>query len=256
VSLLFTALDAVIAVEAPPPTLQQLALLLPPAEPGACPGTTVRFDGHTVDGPEGRTRVDDDAAALEIILALVNRAGIEQCESFAAHCGVVAQEGRALAFPAQSGGGKSTLVAACLADGWSYVSDEALVADWTTGALRPYAKPLTLHRWALQRLQLSGPPAGRQERAVRPEELGAKTAAEPLRLAHVVLSRRGAGSTELVGIDRATAATTLLTHSFNHYRRPVDSVLVVSQLARQAHTWHLRFDDPVEAALLLRSRLG
>lgn len=255
-SLVFTALDAVVAVDAPPPTLQQLAVLLPQAEPGACPGTTIHFDGLTVDGPDGRTEVDDDAAALETILALVNRAGIEQCESFAAHCGVVAHDGRALAFPAQSGGGKSTLVAACLAGGWSYVSDEALVADWTTGALRTYAKPLTLHRWALQRLQLTGPPAGRQERAVRPEELGATTAKGLVRLAHVVIPRPAQGPADLVEVDRAVAATTLLRHSFNHYRRPVESVHLVSELARQASTWDLRFDDPVEAALLLRSRFG
>jgi hypothetical protein len=256
VSLLVTALDAVVRVDAPTQILHQLACLLPQAEDGARPGVTVRFAGQTVDGPDGSTPAADDAAALEIILAVVNRAGIEHCESFAAHCGVIADDGRGIAFPAKSGGGKSTLVAACLRVGWSYASDEALVADWSSGALRAYAKPLTLHRWTLERLHLAGPPAGRQERPVLPQELGAALAEGPLRLAHVVIPRRGAGPALLTAVERGVAATTLLAHSFNHYRRPSDSVLLVSELARRAQVWDLQVDDPLEGALLLRSRLG
>lgn len=255
-SLLLSALDATVSVEAPDALLARLRQLLPHATAGSAPSLVLRWDGHTVSGPLQSTAVDTDAEALEVLLALINRAAIDQCRSWAAHCGVVARGGSALAFPAPSGGGKSTLAAACVASGWEYVSDEALVVDWDTGVLRAYAKPLSLSTWALRRLDLADPPAGRPERPVEPRELGAHAASGPLRLGHIVTLHRRSGRAVLTSSERAAAATSLLRLSFNHYQRPAAAVELVASLARTAQAWTLAYDDPVEAALLLRDRLG
>lgn len=255
-SLLLSALDVTVSVEAPEALLRRLRQLLPAAAAGRAPDLALRWDGQTVTSPAQSTTAGTEPEALEVLLAAINRAAIDQCRSWAAHCGVVTRRGSAVAFPATSGGGKSTLVAACLASGWEYVSDEALVVDWTTGVLRAYAKPLSLSRWALRRLDLPDPPAGRVERPVEPRELGAQAASGPLRLAHIVTLHRRPGEAALSSSDRAVAAMALLRHSFNHYQRPAAAVELVAVLARAAQAWTLDYDDPVDAALLLGGRLG
>ena len=205
----------------------------------------------TVTGPQGSLGGTSDGHALELVLAQVNAAAIAGCAGFAVHAGVVAREGRALALPGVSGAGKSTLVASLLQAGWDYVSDEALVADRDTAALTAYPKPLTLLTWSLQRLGLDPPPAGRQERSLRVSELGAHVAEGPLRLARIVLPRRGPGPAALTPLHRADAAMELLTHSFNHWTDPAGSLRTAAALVRGSDTWTLTYDDPVEAAEIL-----
>ena len=59
------------------------------------------------------------------------------------HAGVVVLGGRALLLPAASGAGKSTLVAALLARGAGYFSDEFALLD-ETGRVHPYPRPLQM----------------------------------------------------------------------------------------------------------------
>ncbi len=71
----------------------------------------------------------DLGRAMTYVVANLNRVAIEEYGGFAVHAGVVTKEGRTLAFPTRSGGGKSTLTAAFLLNGWDYVSDESLCVD-------------------------------------------------------------------------------------------------------------------------------
>ena len=205
----------------------------------------------TVDGPQGPLQTGSAAHALELVLSQLNHCALARCPGFAVHAGVVARDGAALALPASSGAGKSTLVAALLQAGWDYVSDEALVADWATGELLPYPKPLTLLAWSLERLGLAAPPTGRDERSLDVCELGARVAGPPLRLAHVVVPRRGPGPAALSPLHRAQAAQVLLENSFNHWTDPPAALRTVAALVRGAQTWTLETDDPVEAARVL-----
>lgn len=59
------------------------------------------------------------------------------------HAGVVAVAGRAIVLPAVSGGGKTTMVAALLAEGAKYLSDEFAVVD-PMGRVHPYPRNLAI----------------------------------------------------------------------------------------------------------------
>ena len=149
-------LDSVVDVTAPPEVAEPLTDLLHEISrtgsdgldrPTAEVRVTADVDGYVVDDGGSPARARDLEEVLELLLAVVNRTAVLQCRDFAAHAGVVASDGTAVAFPARSGVGKSTLVGACLQQGWAYVSDEALVVRPSTD-VRPYAKPLSLHTWS------------------------------------------------------------------------------------------------------------
>lgn len=213
------------------------------------------LDRFVVHAPGGARSVPDAAAALEVLLEVLNRLVLAQCRDFAVHAGAVARDGRVVALPAVSGGGKTTLTAALLRDGWEYVSDEALVID-AAGRVRPYPKWLSMHTWTLDRLALSSPPRGRDERAVPVQELQAVVAGGELRVALVVLTQRRVGPPETVSLDRAQAAAELLRCSFNHYEDPVARVALTATVLRDAAAVRLALDDPVRAAAHLSDVLA
>jgi hypothetical protein len=61
------------------------------------------------------------------------------------HAGVVGVNGRGVVLPAPSFAGKSSLVAALVAEGASYYSDEFAVLD-SEGRVHPYPRPLSIRR--------------------------------------------------------------------------------------------------------------
>ncbi|MEO9240184.1 MAG: hypothetical protein ABI418_19075, partial [Jatrophihabitantaceae bacterium] len=60
------------------------------------------------------------------------------------HAGVVLGRAGVLAFPGQSGLGKSTLTAALVRAGFGYLSDETLALQRRTGRVARFARPLGL----------------------------------------------------------------------------------------------------------------
>lgn len=192
------------------------------------------------------------AQAVAELVAYLNATALSKVDSLAVHAGVVARDGRAVAFPAPSGAGKSTLVAACLRAGLAYVSDEALCLDWADGAVHPYPRPLSVSAWACTLLGIPGPEPGMLERFVTPDELSAKLATEPLSLAHLVLLDRQQGvSAELRPATRQEAAAALLERSFTHWKRPERAFELAHHLAGAAQPWRLTLGDPRAAAPLL-----
>jgi hypothetical protein len=77
------------------------------------------------------------------LVADLNRNAIDQYKGFAAHSGVIGVNCHAIALPAESKGGKSTLTAAAVREGFTYVSDESLCLDLDTARVEPYPKPIT-----------------------------------------------------------------------------------------------------------------
>ena len=100
---------------------------------------------------------------------------------------MVAIGDRAIAFPSVSGNGKTTLTAACLLSGFSYISDEALVLDGD-GAVIPYPKPLALSKWSCETL---GIPEEGEETLVTAADLGADVAQGGIRVTDVVVAEFG-----------------------------------------------------------------
>lgn len=98
------------------------------------------------------------------------------------HAGVVAWRGRAIVIPGRSRTGKSTLVAALVAAGATYLSDEYAVFD-ARGRVHPYPKPLSL------RAADDGPP-----RSIPFHELGGTVGTAPLPVGLVVVSEYRPGA--------------------------------------------------------------
>lgn len=129
--------------------LSAVHAILPPGwQPGARERIMARFaltsdgrlieDGETVPLPPGDSIV---VGALDsAIRALVS---FEARANTFVHAGVVAREGWALVIPGASFSGKTTLVAALVAAGLEYFSDEFAVLD-SDGLVHPYPKPLSM----------------------------------------------------------------------------------------------------------------
>ena len=121
--------------------------VLPPGwRPGDCDAveTRVELRGNRVlvDGEVFRWIRRKEA--MDVIDAAVrSRVSVLAPEHVFVHAGVVAHRGGALVLPGRSLAGKTTLVAALVAQGAAYLSDEFAVLD-AEGAVHPYPKPLSL----------------------------------------------------------------------------------------------------------------
>lgn len=247
-STVFAVLDALVAVEGPTDLLDALAHHLgAPSRAAANAWLRVEPDG-TARGSDGV--LGGPGPALASALIALNAIALARCRGLALHAGVVADGARALALPGVSGTGKSTLVAACLQRGLTYVSDEALVLDRSTGAVRPYPRPLGLAPWTVRHLGLAVP-VTLPEAHVPPASLTSRVAEGRLALAHVVVPVRASEPPSLAPVHRASAAQVLLQRAFNHFEDPVGSLGLVVDAVRAAECWQLDYDDPVSGAELL-----
>ncbi|HTC68961.1 MAG TPA: hypothetical protein VK662_05275 [Acidothermaceae bacterium] len=259
-----------VTVAAPDATLTEVHRLWQPfVRPANDRPPAVTFQvGRAADptDPAGPAVVHVDSI-VELATAL-NRFALSVCPYLAIHAGVVRSSEGAIAFPAQSGAGKSTLTAACVRAGFGYISDEALCLSYDDNRVEPYPRPLALSAWSIRAV---GGAAGKAEhddvfgeRLHSPEEFLqhqaelTRTAADqrPM-LRHVVVPERATTSEiHLEPLHRADAVALLLRLSFNHFKRPLDAFAVTVAAVRVAQTWVLRYDNPVEAALVLRRELG
>ena len=201
-------------------------------------------------------RSDSWTEVFDPVLAEINRRAIEEMDYFGTHAGVVSIGDRTIAFPADSGEGKSTLVAACLQAGFEYVSDEALCLDYGDASVISYPKPLNLSRWSLERLGLSVEEEVTTKVPVAPTELGAIAVLLPRMLTDVVLLERMSGTPSLERLPTSSAMAALLTASFNHYKRPAETYALISKVASATRASKIAYDEPKRAARLLLTTFG
>jgi hypothetical protein len=219
-------------------------------------------DGHRrlYRGQRRLLRTPTWARVFNDLVGEVNGIAVERCRYLAIHAGVVASPTGAIAFPGASGAGKSTLTAACVLEGLSYVSDEALCLDLDSGLVIPYPKPLGLSAWTREILGVpdAAPPfaAGGRKAVVPAEDLGAVAGPGPLRLASLVVPERNPGQARLTELTRGEVVFTLLRSAFNHYTRPEAAFRVATRVAVGCRAWRLRFEDPLEAAQLVLRELA
>ena len=117
------------------------------------------------------------------------------------HAGVVGCDAGAIVLPANSGSGKTSLVAALIQRGARYYSDEVALID-TAGRVLPYPRPLFRRH------------DGRQ-RPVLATSLGARIGSEPLPIRSIVALRYDPRETlTLHPITSAEAVLLLLRHTF------------------------------------------
>jgi hypothetical protein len=228
-------------------------------------------DGGVDDGGVDDGGVDDgelvaldngsdisDSKRLATFAVAVNASALDRAPDFAVHCAVVACGQTAVAMPATSGVGKSTLTAACLRVGFSYVSDEALCLRQPDGRVVPYPRPIALSPWSAHAVEAPTPgvEAG-EELLFTAVDLGSRVAADKLRVRHIVLlDRHPAGPPAIREAARPAAITRLLELSFNHYRRPAGAVQLAAAVVADAAVWTLGYSEPLAAARLLWSAFG
>lgn len=220
---------------------------------------TVGTDGPGFDLCQGDDRIRGEptvAALIATLVAELNRIALANFDGLAVHAGVVGRGGRVIAFPAESGRGKSTLTAASVLSGFDYVSDEALCLDLDTRAVTAYPKPLGLTSWSLARLGIDPAPAATEEGGfVAVDEIGGRLASGPLEIGALVLTDIRPGPAQLSQLSRSEAASTLIRHSFNHYKHPKASFELATAVAARSRAWRLTYDDPHEAVRVLKERL-
>lgn len=215
-----------------------------------------------VTGSENETRVlhrgcyrqasnESGADILPDLIALINQVAIGEVKQFATHASVVARKERLIAFPAESGGGKTTLAAAAILSGFSYVSDEALIFD-DSGLVVPYPKPLALSEWSCESLGLTPAPG---ESLFTPADLGGSTFTGRAELTDLVISQYGDREPSLEPRPASEAVSQLIGNSFNHYKHPERAFRLSTSVARKVRVWRLDYRDPVEAQRLLAETL-
>jgi hypothetical protein len=110
-------------------------------------------------GSEFIGRAHSKAFAIETLLWHLNGATVDRADPFVVlHAGGVTLEGVGVIISGPSGAGKTTLTAALLRGGFSYLTDEALAIDPATSLLHPYAKALSIKRGSWDLLADLRPP--------------------------------------------------------------------------------------------------
>lgn len=200
-------------------------------------------------------RVTVQGPAVQLLPALVstiNRTAVEESPELAIHAGVVTIGDYTIAFPSASGNGKTTLTAACLLSGFSYISDEALVLD-DSGSVIPYPKPLALSKWSCETLGIA---AEGEETLVTAADLGAVVAQGANQVTDVVVAEFGHPGEELVPLPKSETVPVLLGLAFNHFKDPARAFRIATDVASSTRVWNLKYSHPLRAALYLRDRLG
>ncbi len=159
------------------------------------------------------------------------------------HAGVVAVDGRAIVIPGPSMAGKTTLVAALVRAGATYLSDEYAVLD-TGGLVHPYPR----------RLSVRGA-TGRREVPVT--ELGGHAATTPLPVVLVAsITYRPDAAWSVRSVDGATGAGALIANAVAARTRSTEVLQAVGTVARAATHMAGERGDAAAAAEALTATLA
>jgi hypothetical protein len=176
---------------------------------------------------DGTGRVPQ-AVDLEVALGFLE-SHVRNCvarwapERIFVHAGVVAHGGRALLIPGDSFSGKTTLVAALLRAGATYLSDEFAVLD-ADGLVHPYPKRLWL------RSNTGGPTA-----EVQAGDLGGSMAEGPMPVALVAATSYVPGASwDPSPLSAGDAVLTLMGHTVPAQERPAEALRFLRRVTERS----------------------
>jgi hypothetical protein len=156
------------------------------------------------------------------------------------HAGVVEVGGRAIVLPGRSHSGKTTLVAALVAAGATYYSDDCAVID-RRGLVHPYPQPLGM-RSATRIVQVQTPI----------DVLGGRAGTTPVPIALVAaMTFRGEISLSVEPMRPAETALSLFEHTFGPRRDPATTMRALGAAARLARGLRGSRGDAADAAAAL-----
>jgi hypothetical protein len=176
-------------------------------------GRIVTVDGSVV------VRTPAPGVAFTNLVFELNQLAITTTAGVRMHAGAVTIGPGAVVIAGAMGAGKSTLTAGLVRRGAGYLTDEVAAFRPGTREVRPYAKPVSLHRPPppLQDLWVPERPVAMLVGAtgLLPPTAVGSVAAAPAPLRAVVLPRYVAGaSTTSTRLDAATALTEAAAHTF------------------------------------------
>jgi hypothetical protein len=165
------------------------------------------------------------------------------------HAAALQRDGMTLLCPAASEDGKSTLAALMARDGWTYLSDEAIEIEPSSGHLLPYPKAITLDAGS-QRFFPEVRPRHDDTSSwyVDPLAWGARTPYRPAAPDVVVLCRFRAGSAlSLEAVAPGPAFMALAPATFLFRRGPQRHMPILGQLVRTTRVVRMTYGDPDQA---------
>lgn len=158
--------------------------------------------------------------ALAHVLWEINQAAVASAgDRLVLHAAAAERQGRAVVLGAPSGSGKTTLVAALVAAGWGYLTDDVALIDGA-GRVVAYPKPIGLDLGAHDLLATVAPPTAADARFlgehgfVTPADLGGSIGVASAVAAFVVPSYQPGAATRLEPLDPAEALSTAAEQSF------------------------------------------
>lgn len=186
--------------------------------------------------------VDEALHVLES--GLHGQVAAEAWEHLFVHAGVVAWNGQAIVIPGRSFSGKSSLVAALIDEGATYLSDEYAVFD-AEGLVHPYAKRLSLR-------DEEGHPRGQYT----VEELGGRAADGPLPVGLILSASYQAGVRwRPRPLSPGRALLTLLDNTVQVRKQPMMALGILQRVAAEAPAFASKRGEAAPVAAWLRERL-
>jgi hypothetical protein len=195
----------------------------------------------------------DRAGVLAWLHYDVNRRAVAAADAdLVLHAGCVARGDQAIVVSGPSGSGKSTLVAALVAAGLDYLTDEAVPVDFASGRVRAFPRPATLDdrsialvRGLVVRDELRD---GTNKRviAISPRTTWRERDYD---VTLVVFPERAAGDLVLTDpVSRGEAVVRLAENAFNFPRHGRDAIDVLARMMDHAVPCRIVGGDPRAAA--------
>ena len=207
-------------------------------------------------GGETITTTEWACVALDYLVWDVNRRVVEASgRQLLLHAAAAARDGVAVVIPAVSGGGKSTLVAALVAAGFEYLSDEIVAIEPGSATIGGYHKAIALKEGSWPLIDAGVPSAAMapfmaMTHYVTPAMLGSTVAQHSARPGLVVIPVRDAVVEGEVEVHRAEALTVMAEQSFNFEEFGSSRLGVLADVVRQSRCYRVataNLDDAVEA---------
>jgi len=183
------------------------------------------------------------------------------------HAAAVSLDGTALLFPAEPGGGKTTLALWLCLNGFQYLTDEVTLVSPDTLTVTPFPKSFGLKEGTVQLLSKLKPELGlsdyegtfRQERIwyLPPAAISPRCVSGQARAGAVILVNHDPRrATELTDYSKARMVVELINQSFNFLAFKERGVEVLTRLVEQAACFRLSVNDLDRAATLIRQVAG
>lgn len=180
------------------------------------------------------------------------------------HAGVVALNDKAIVLPASSGGGKTTLIAGLIKNGFRYLTDEIGVIDPHTLEVYPFLKPLNMKIGSLPLFDNFEPEMKLiDENQITMEDkihhvfvksASAQTINKPVAVGKIVFVQYNPNEkSTLTPISRANAIFEMAKCSFNQFRFKDEGIAILDRLTRGCECYELKFTQVGDAVNLLKN---